>query len=130
MGMDKKSSKTSGMISRGISAAMLQLNTMFDEAGGDKALELLDLLAELPAPAREAFFRATIPLAREYRNMKTDSSVFEKDLLSGIEEDLFNDVEPRSIPIPDRSKNKPSLRVVRKVTDSNILHLTSRSKNN
>lgn len=110
--------KERGFISSNLLCLQLQVNSLLAEAGGERALELLDGLAELSEAERQLALASFSKVVNRIRAGEQHLISPEEVKMQKLEDDLYRDILTAMRDASSSAKKKPHLEVVRGSKDA------------
>ncbi len=103
-----------GTFSLCLSSLQVQLQSLFDEAGGKDAVRLLDNLSNLPPNQREAVLSCFNRVVERLSTQQESSTLHENVAVNDLEESLYSDIsvnlkqslEPRRLEVLSGGKDR------------------------
>ena len=105
--------KERGFISSNLLCLQLQVNSLLAEAGGDRAVELLDGLAELSDAERQLALASFSRVVNRIRAGEQHLVSSDEIQLQKLEDDLYRDILLAMRDASSSTKKRPHLEVVR-----------------
>jgi len=105
--------KERGFISSNLLCLQLQVNSLLAEAGGERALELLDGLAELSDAERQLALASFSKVVNRIRAGEQHLVSPDEAKLQKLEDDLYRDILAAMRDASSSAKKRPHLEVVR-----------------